>query len=80
MATERHAHLARTRHSAYLRSLGAHAIAVDQVREKGRRTYGVVAFFDKRPRAVPHTLSIKTGHKTVAVPLVARKAPRFKLE
>jgi len=80
MATERHAHLARERHSAYLRSLGAHAIAVDRVRRRGQQTYGVIALFDKRPRAVPETLPIKAGGKTVAVPLVARKAPRFKLE
>ncbi len=75
-----HAHLARERHSAYLRSLGAHAIAVDRVRRRGQPTYGVIALFDKRPRAVPETLPIKAGGKTVAVPLVARKAPRFKLE
>jgi len=80
MATERHAHLARERHSRYLRSLGAHAIAVDQVARKGRRTYGVVAFFDKPPRSIPETLPIKAGRKTVTVPLVVRKAQRFKLE
>jgi hypothetical protein len=80
MATERHAQLARERHSVYLRALGAHAIAVDQVRQKGRRTYGVVALFDKPPRAMPTTLRIKTGRKTVVVPLIARKAQRFKLE
>lgn len=80
MATERHANLARQRHSAYLRSLGAHAIAVDEVRRKGRRTYGVIALFDKPPRAVPRTLAIKNARRTVTVPLVARKAQRFKLD
>jgi len=80
MATERHANLARVRHSHYLRSLGAHAVAVDQIARKGKRTFGVVAFFDRTPRAVPETLPVKAGNKTVAVPLVARKAPRFKLE
>jgi hypothetical protein len=80
VATEKHADLARERHSAYLRSLGAHAIAVNRVRRGGRQTYGVIALFDKPPRAVPETLSVKAGGKTVAVPLVARKAPRFKLE
>jgi len=80
MATERHADLARARHSRYLRSLGAHAIAVDKVARKGRRTYGVVAFFDNTPCSVPETLPIKTGGKTVVVPLAVRKAPRFTLE
>lgn len=80
MASEKHAHLARERHSAYLRSLGAHAIVVDRVRRGGQQTYGVIALFDKPPRAVPQTLPVKTGGKTIAVPLVARRAPRFKLE
>src|SRR5207247_2575684 len=39
MATERHAHLARERHSAYLRSLGAHAIAADRAPRRGQPAY-----------------------------------------
>ena len=80
MATERQAHQARERHSALLRSLGAHAIAVDRIVRNGRRTFGVVAFFDRARRDVPKRLAIKSGGKTVSVPLIARASPRFTLE
>ena len=69
MANEREANLARAQHSDFLRSLGAHSIAVDEVEGKG---LGVVAFFDKKPpKEIPKTLEVKSGNRTVAVPLVA---------
>ena len=80
MATERQANQAREHHSAFLRSLGAHAIAVDRIVRNGRRTFGVVAFFERAHRKLPKTLAIKGGRTTVSVPLVARTMSRFRLD
>jgi hypothetical protein len=80
MATEKEANLAREKHSDALRNLGAHAIAVDQVQRKGEKTFAVVAFFDEKPEKVPQKLTVKTGKKTLEVPLVARVSEKFKPE
>lgn len=80
MASEREANLARERYSEYLRGLGAHAIAVDQVKSKRAKTFAVIALFQRKPDDVPATLEVKSGKRTVQVPLVARVAPKFKLE
>lgn len=80
MASEREANLAREQYSAFLRGLGAHAIMVDQVKGKGDKTFSVIALFQKKPDRVPATLEVKSGKRTVQVPLVARVAPKFKLE
>jgi hypothetical protein len=69
MANQKEANLAREQHSDYLRNLGAHSIAVDHVEDKG---LSVIAFFDKKPpKDIPETLEVKSGDKTVTVPLVA---------
>ncbi|MFL5614822.1 MAG: hypothetical protein ACJ796_14260 [Gemmatimonadaceae bacterium] len=80
MASEKEAHLAREEHSEYLRSLGAHAIAVDQVDDKGRDGFGVIAMFEKKPSAVPKSLDVTVGKKRVSVPLKIQKAERFRAE
>jgi hypothetical protein len=80
MASEKEAHLARQKHSEYLRSLGAHAIAVDQVAKKGDKGYAVIAMFDQKPSDVPKSLDVTVGKKTVSVPLKVQKAERFRLE
>ena len=80
MATEKEADLARAQHSARLRALGAHAIAVDQVRRAGRGTFAVVAMFEEKPRDLPKTLDAKVGDRIVAVPLIAKKTEQFKPE
>jgi hypothetical protein len=69
MANQKEANLAREQHSDFLRELGAHSIGVDEVDDKG---LAVIAFFDKKlPKDVPETLKVKSGNKTVEVPLVA---------
>ncbi len=80
MASEREANLAREQNSEFLRGLGAHAITVDQVKGKRDKTFAVVAYFQKKPDGVPTTLEVKSGKRIVQVPLVARVAPKFKLE
>lgn len=80
MASEKEAHLAREKHSEYLRKLGAHAIAVDQVDDKADDGYGVIAMFEKNPPDVPKSLDVTVGKKQVSVPLKVQKAERFKPE
>jgi hypothetical protein len=80
MASEKEANLAREQHSDYLRALGAHGIAVDEVKQKGTKSFAVIAFFEEPPESVPETLEVKAGKKTKEVPLVARRMERFKAE
>ena len=80
MVSEKEANLAREQYSDFLRGLGAHAIAVDEVAHKGEKTFAVVAFFTKKPADVPGTLEVKSGKTTLAVPLVARVTEKFKPE
>ncbi len=81
MATEEEAHQARQEHSDYLKDLGAHAIAVDQIKRGGKNTFGVIAYYEKEPtKPVPETLEIKRGGKSKKVPLAKRIAPMATLE
>ena len=79
MPSERDANMARDQHGEFLRRLGAHAIAVDEVAPDGK-TFGVVAFFQKKPDGVPSVLPVKRGKRTLQVPLVARVQEKFKPE
>ena len=68
MASEKEANLARAEHSDFLRKLGAHSISVDESRSKG---FFVIAFFERKPaKEIPQTLSVKSGKRTLNVPLV----------
>jgi hypothetical protein len=80
MPNERDANLAREQHSDFLRRLGAHAIAVDEVPRKGGKDFGVIAFFEKKPAGAPSTLQVKRGKTTVEIPLVTRVQEKFKPE
>lgn len=80
MTTERQANLAREQHAGFLRRLGAHAIAVDEVKRKGDTGFAVIAFFAEKPQDVPRTLEVKSGKKSLEVPLVARVQEKFKPE
>lgn len=80
MASEREANLGREQYSDFLRELGAHAIAVDEVSRKGEKTFAVVAYFEKKPQDAPPTLKVRSGKRTVEVPLAARVMERFKPE
>lgn len=80
MTTEREANLAREQHADRLRQLGAHAIAVDEVTRKGDKGFAVIAFFEKKPDGVPPTLEVKSGKRTLEIPLVARVQEKFKPE
>jgi hypothetical protein len=80
MASEKAANLARARHAEALRLLGAHAIAVDTVRWQGKKTFGVVAYFEHKPPRVPRTLEVTSGRKRLTVPVSARLMERFKPE
>lgn len=80
MATEREANLAREQYSDALRQLGAHALAVDTVKQKGEETFAVIGSFEKKPVKAPQTLELKSGRRTVKVPLVVRVEPKYQLE
>ena len=72
MATEKEANLARAQHSDFLRKLGAHSIGVDESRGQGDgKGFVVIAFFDRKPaHEVPQALTVKSGKRTLSVPLV----------
>ena len=73
MASEKEANRARAEHSEYLRRLGAHSIAVDEIKGRGEKGFAVVAFFSQKPTVpIPETLEVTSGRRKLAVPLVAR--------
>ena len=80
MATEKEANLAREKFSDQLRKLGAHAMAVDQVSHKGKKTFAVIAFVEGELKENSLTLDIDVGDKKVTVPLVVKKSERFKFQ
>jgi hypothetical protein len=81
MASLEDAELARRQCSDYLRELGAHAIAVDELKQRGGESFSVVAYFDKKPsQPVPKFLEVKSGKKTLKVPLKVLIAEKFRPE
>ncbi|MBI4279116.1 MAG: hypothetical protein HY660_11735 [Armatimonadetes bacterium] len=81
MATLRAAETARRRMAEVLRRAGAHAIEVAQVTRGGRKVYAVIAHFTKRPRRpLPKVIEVRSGPKTLRVPLVVRITERFRPE
>lgn len=81
MASEKDANEARTEHSEFLRQLGAHAIAVDEVKRGGEKTFAVVAYLEEKPTSpVPKRLEVRRGKKKVEVPLAIKKVERFRPE
>jgi len=79
MATEKQANQARKKHEEFLRSLGAHAIMVDLIRAD-EESFGVIALVDKAAKNAPKTLEVTSRGRVVEVPLVIKKAERFKAE
>lgn len=83
MADERTANRAREAHSEALRRLGAHGVAVEEVkRGRGRSAdYVVVAYFDHEPTPPPPpTLEVSARGRVQKVPLVIRVRERFRPE
>jgi hypothetical protein len=73
MASEKEANRARDEHTEYLRRLGAHSIAVDEIKQGGEKSFAVVAFFSQKPTVpIPETLEVTSGRRKLAVPLVAQ--------
>jgi hypothetical protein len=71
MASEKEANLARDQHSDLLRKLGAHSIGINEIKSKGGKNFAVIAFFEREPlNEVPEILEIKSGKRTLDVPLV----------
>jgi hypothetical protein len=71
VASEKEANSAREHYSDLLRKLGAHSIAVDERKRDGEKSFAVIAFFDRKPsRDIPESLEVKSGKRTVDVPLV----------
>jgi hypothetical protein len=81
MATEAEAHQAREQHADYLKSSGAHAIAVDRIERDGADTFGVIAFYENEPdRPLPDSLEIEQDGIKKSVPLATVITPRATLE
>ena len=73
MASEKEANLARSEHSNFLRRLGAHSICVDESKDKANKGFVVIAFFDRKPaNKIPQTLTVKSGKRSLDVPLVVK--------
>lgn len=73
MASEKEANRARDEHSDFLRRLGAHSIAVDEIKQGRQKSFAVVAFFAHKPAVpIPETLEVTSGRRKLAVPLVAQ--------
>jgi hypothetical protein len=73
MASEKEANLGRSQHSEFLRKLGAHSIGVNEIKGKGQSGFAVTAFFSKQPtKPIPRTLKVKSGKRTVEVPLLVQ--------
>lgn len=80
MATEKDANKARKVHEKMLHSLGVHSIGVDEIGKKGSRNFAVIAFVDRKSKALPKELIISSGKKKIVVPLIAKYIERFKAE
>ncbi len=80
MANENEANQAREQHSEFLRDLGAHGITIDEVKRKGEKSFAVVALFEQKPEDFPDTLTVRSGEKTLQVPLIVRLIEKFKPE
>jgi hypothetical protein len=80
MANEEQANLAREQHADFLRNLGAHGVTIDEIKQRGEKTFAVIALFEHQPEGLPDTLEIKRGKKVMTVPLVARVTKKFKAE
>lgn len=73
MASEKEANRARDEHAEYLRRLGAHSIAVDEIERGGEKSFAVVAFVSQPPAGpIPETLEVTSGKRKLAVPLAAQ--------
>lgn len=80
MANEEQANLAREQHADFLRDLGAHGVTIDEMKQRGEKTFAVIALFDHEPEEIPDALEIKRGKKVMSVPLIARVTEKFKAE
>lgn len=70
MASEKEANLARAQHSDFLKQLGAHSIGVNECKHMAEPGFAVIAFFDRKPsKKLPQTLKVKSGKRTLDVPL-----------
>ena len=77
MATEEQANKARSKYADKLVKAGAHAIGID----KQKSGFVVVAHVAPNERhELPDKLSLKVGDDTVEVPVITKRAERFKPE
>jgi hypothetical protein len=81
VATLKDAEAARAKEAERLRRLGAHAIEVRQVQRKHRKTFVVVALFERNPpKTLPRSLSIIRSGKPRTVELIGQQAPPFQAD
>ena len=79
MASLREAEAARNARANALQRMGAHSIEVARVTVRGKRTYAVIASFERAPRrAPPPAVTMKVAGKNVSVPVVVKIAPAFR--
>lgn len=78
--TEKQANQAREKYAETLRNAGVHALMVDEVKQKGNKSFAVIALTEKPRKDLPRDLEIKSGKTLVKVPLIVRVSPRYQLE
>lgn len=75
------AKLAQKKYAESLRRMGSHGISVQEVVVGGRKSYGVIAMFERKPKvAVPKVLEFKSQGKAHKVPLQVQIVEPFKPE
>ncbi len=73
------AKLAQKKYAEHLRRMGSHGISVQEEIVAGRKSYAVIAMFDRKPKtAVPKVLELQSKGKAHKVPLKVRIVERFK--
>lgn len=80
MSTLKEANKAREEHSNYLQELGAHAIVVEKVEDKGGETFGITAYCESLPEEPPKTLEIEYKGERKEIPLKVEISQMAELE
>lgn len=75
------AKLAQKKYAEHLRRMGSHGVSVQEVTMAGRKTYALIAMFERKPdTAVPKVLEVHSRGKVHKVPLKVQIVERFKPE
>lgn len=80
MVSEEDANTAREQYADDLTDLGAHAIGVDEINIKGKKTFAVIMYTEELNKKIPEFLVINKGNEQLNVPLKIQLSETFKPE